>query len=51
VLTVSAVDGDRGQPNPIVYSLRSGNENGKFLLESSTGDIRVAAPVDRDVEG
>jgi len=35
--------------NDILYSLVSGNEDGAFLL--STGEIRVAGPIDRDARG
>uniref|UniRef100_H2YCE5 Cadherin domain-containing protein n=1 Tax=Ciona savignyi TaxID=51511 RepID=H2YCE5_CIOSA len=50
VVTISAVDGDRGRPNDVVYSFVSGNNDGKFLLDSS-GDVRVASRIDRDVIG
>lgn len=49
ILTVKAVDGDRGRPNRIVYSIKSGS--GKFLLDSSTGEVRVAKLIDRDELG
>uniref|UniRef100_UPI00089DBBBA cadherin-23-like n=1 Tax=Ciona intestinalis TaxID=7719 RepID=UPI00089DBBBA len=50
VVTISAIDGDRGQPNDVAYSIVSGNEDGKFSLDSS-GDVRVASRIDRDVIG
>uniref|UniRef100_F6RUV7 Cadherin-related family member 1 n=1 Tax=Ornithorhynchus anatinus TaxID=9258 RepID=F6RUV7_ORNAN len=40
VLAVAAMDGDRSQPNPILYSLVNGSE-GSFEINTSTGAISV----------
>ncbi len=50
VVTVSAVDGDETNPNHVVYSLVSGNEDGYFLLDH-LGQVRVASDIDRDQRG
>lgn len=37
VLSVSALTRDGGGPDPIIYRIVSGNEDGRFLLDSRTG--------------
>lgn len=37
VLSISALTKDGGGPDPIVYRIISGNEDGRFLLDSRTG--------------
>jgi len=51
VATVRAQDGDRGQPNDIVYSLVSGTGREMFGLDASTGQIRLSGRLDRDRPG
>lgn len=38
VLSVSALTRDGGGPDPVSYRIVSGNEDGRFLLESRTGE-------------
>ena len=45
---VRAIDHDRG--NTIVYSIISGNEAGKFAVNSSNGEITLAGELDRSIE-
>ncbi|XP_030078648.1 cadherin-87A [Drosophila hydei] len=47
VLTVQARDGDKGEPRKIVYDLLS-NPNDYFLLDSNSGELRTAKPLDRE---
>ncbi|XP_034489375.1 cadherin-87A-like, partial [Drosophila innubila] len=47
VLTVHARDGDTGEPRKIVYDLLS-NPNDYFLLDSHSGELRTAKPLDRE---
>ncbi|XP_062126234.1 cadherin-87A [Drosophila sulfurigaster albostrigata] len=47
VLTVHARDGDTGEPRKIVYDLLS-NPNDYFLLNSQSGELRTAKPLDRE---
>ena len=51
VVAVRAVDGDSKNPNDVVYTLVAGNDQGKFLLDTAVGDIRVADRIDRDDPG
>lgn len=37
VLSVSALTRDGGGPDPVVYRIVSGNEDGRFLLDARTG--------------
>lgn len=39
VLSVSALTRDGGGPDPIAYRIVSGNEDGRFLLDSHSGDF------------
>ncbi|XP_059478412.1 cadherin-87A [Neocloeon triangulifer] len=47
VLTVSARDGDRGRPRHVSYELVT-NPDDYFLLDSNTGELRIAKPLDRE---
>uniref|UniRef100_A0A1B6L3B2 Cadherin domain-containing protein n=1 Tax=Graphocephala atropunctata TaxID=36148 RepID=A0A1B6L3B2_9HEMI len=47
VMTVQARDGDRGQPRKIYYELVT-NPLDYFLLDSTTGELRTAKPLDRE---
>ncbi|XP_030594549.1 protocadherin Fat 2 isoform X2 [Archocentrus centrarchus] len=49
VLSVSALTRDGGGPDPIVYRIISGNEDGRFLLDSRTGLMTLVAPLDFEV--
>lgn len=39
VLSVSGFTHDGGGPDPVAYRIVSGNEDGRFLLDSRTGDV------------
>nr|UZM07820.1 cadherin 1 [Geocoris pallidipennis] len=47
VMTVHAKDGDKGVPRKIVYDLLT-NPLDYFLLDSETGELRTAKPLDRE---
>ncbi|XP_062249993.1 protocadherin Fat 2 isoform X1 [Platichthys flesus] len=49
VLSVSALTTDGGGPDPVVYRIVSGNEDGRFLLDSRTGLLTLIAPLDFEV--
>ncbi|XP_075961283.1 protocadherin Fat 2 [Anarhichas minor] len=49
VLSVSALTRDGGGPDPIVYRIASGNEEGRFLLDTRTGLLTLVAPLDFEV--
>ncbi|KAE8286342.1 Protocadherin Fat 2 FAT tumor suppressor-like protein 2 Precursor [Larimichthys crocea] len=49
VLSVSALTRDGGGPDPIGYRIVSGNEDGRFLLDSQTGLMTLVAPLDFEV--
>ncbi|XP_035505640.2 protocadherin Fat 2 isoform X2 [Scophthalmus maximus] len=49
VLSVSAFSTDGGAPDPIAYRIVSGNDAGRFLLDSRTGVLTLAAPLDFEV--
>ena len=44
VATVTATDPDAGVNGEIVYSITGGNANGDFLIDKTSGDIRLAWP-------
>lgn len=47
VMTIQARDGDRGQPRNIHYDLVN-NPMDYFLLDSKTGQLRTARPLDKE---
>ncbi|GAB0095360.1 Cadherin-87A [Sergentomyia squamirostris] len=47
VMTIQARDGDRGQPRKILYELVS-NPMDYFLLDSKSGELRTAKPLDKE---
>uniref|UniRef100_A0A669EL52 FAT atypical cadherin 2 n=1 Tax=Oreochromis niloticus TaxID=8128 RepID=A0A669EL52_ORENI len=49
VLSVSALTRDSSSPDPIVYRIISGNEDGRFQLDSQTGLVTLVAPLDFEV--
>nr|XP_046262776.1 protocadherin Fat 2 isoform X2 [Scatophagus argus] len=49
VVSVSALTRDGGGPDPISYHIVSGNEDRRFLLDSSTGLLTLNAPLDFEV--
>ncbi|XP_039976098.1 protocadherin Fat 2 [Xiphias gladius] len=49
VLSVSALTRDGGGPDPLVYRIVSGNDDGRFLLDSRTGLLTLTAPLDFEV--
>ncbi|XP_058504924.1 protocadherin Fat 2 isoform X2 [Solea solea] len=49
VLSVSALSSDGSGPNPVVYQIVSGNEDGRFLLDPRTGLLSLNAPLDFEV--
>nr|XP_020449665.1 protocadherin Fat 2 [Monopterus albus] len=48
VLSMSALTRDGG-PNLVVYRIMSGNQDGRFLLDSRTGLLNLIAPLDFEV--
>uniref|UniRef100_A0A3P9B854 FAT atypical cadherin 2 n=1 Tax=Maylandia zebra TaxID=106582 RepID=A0A3P9B854_9CICH len=51
VLSVSALTRDSSSPDPIVYRIISGNEDGRFQLDSRTLDFEVSREYYLSVEG
>ncbi|KAF7651331.1 hypothetical protein LDENG_00112250, partial [Lucifuga dentata] len=49
VLSVSALTRDGRGPDPIVYRIASGNDDGRFLLDPRTGLMTLATPLDFEV--
>ncbi|KAF3694240.1 Protocadherin Fat 2 FAT tumor suppressor -like protein 2 Precursor [Channa argus] len=49
VLSVSALTRDGGGPDPVMYRIVSGNEDGQFQLDSQTGLLTLIAPLDFEV--
>ncbi|XP_029969880.1 cadherin-related family member 5 [Salarias fasciatus] len=43
---IRAEDGDRGIDSPLIYSILSGDDQGRFVINSRTGDIRLTRAVD-----
>ncbi|XP_035520778.1 cadherin-related family member 5 [Morone saxatilis] len=38
---IHAVDGDRGLSSPVSYSILSGDDDGRFLMDSKTGEVKL----------
>ncbi|KAK2848765.1 hypothetical protein Q5P01_008599 [Channa striata] len=49
VLSVSALTRDGGGPDPVLYRIVSGNEDGQFRLDSRTGLLTLISPLDYEV--
>ncbi|KAI5746071.1 hypothetical protein M8J76_016948 [Diaphorina citri] len=49
--TIKAATSDSDQSNPIRYTIHSGDPEGYFTLDSTTGVIRTAATLDHEVTG
>ncbi|XP_022067919.2 cadherin-related family member 5 isoform X2 [Acanthochromis polyacanthus] len=43
---IRAEDGDRGIDAPLIYSILSGEDQGRFVINNRTGEIRLTRPVD-----
>jgi protocadherin-16/23 len=48
ITTVKATDADTGDNGNVIYSIMSGNTDGKFSLDSTTGQLSCS-PLDREV--
>ncbi|XP_070686627.1 cadherin-related family member 5 [Pempheris klunzingeri] len=42
---IHAVDGDRGLISPLSYAILSGDDDGRFLMDSVTGEVRLIQAV------
>ncbi|KAM4622175.1 protocadherin Fat 2 [Polymixia lowei] len=51
VLSVSALTRDGGGPDPILYSIVSGNDDGRFLLDPQTGLLTLHQALDFELCG
>jgi protocadherin-16/23 len=51
VVRVAATDRDIGRNSRIVFDITSGNEEGLFVLDSSSGVLALARPLDRERTG
>uniref|UniRef100_A0A3P8RV15 FAT atypical cadherin 2 n=1 Tax=Amphiprion percula TaxID=161767 RepID=A0A3P8RV15_AMPPE len=49
VLSVSALTRDGGGPDPVMYRIISGNDKGRFRLDSRSGLLTLIAPLDFEV--
>ncbi|MFT7814908.1 cadherin-related family member 5-like [Arapaima gigas] len=43
---IHAVDGDKGLKTPLLYSILSGADNGRFHIDNETGEIMLTRPVE-----
>ncbi|CAN9508392.1 unnamed protein product [Ophioblennius macclurei] len=43
---IRAEDGDRGIDSPLIYSILSGDDHGRFVINNRTGDIMLTRAVD-----
>ncbi|XP_029350689.1 cadherin-related family member 5 [Echeneis naucrates] len=43
---IRAEDGDRGIDTPLVYSILSGDDQGRFVINNRTGELRLTRSVD-----
>ena len=48
VVTISALDDDAGSNGTVTYRIKSGNDDGKFLLDGQTGLLTLAGSLDRE---
>ncbi|XP_068163236.1 cadherin-related family member 5 isoform X2 [Antennarius striatus] len=44
---IRAQDGDRGIDTPLLYSILSGDDHGRFVMNNRTGGVRLTRPVNR----
>ncbi|XP_019126719.2 cadherin-related family member 5 [Larimichthys crocea] len=42
---IRAEDGDRGINTPLIYTILSGDDQGRFVINNSTGEIRLTRPL------
>lgn len=42
---IHAVDGDRGLSSPVSYAILSGDDDGRFLMDRQTGEVRLTRGV------
>ena len=49
VLTVEATDADEGSNAEVTFSIRDGNAEGAFKIDSQSGEIRTAQLLDREL--
>ena len=50
VLPIHCNDADSGQNQVVTYTITSGNDDGKFALDTATGQITLASTLDYDLE-
>ncbi|XP_036374401.1 cadherin-10-like [Megalops cyprinoides] len=43
---IHAEDGDRGLRTPLLYTILSGGDNGRFLIDNETGEVLLTRPVE-----
>ncbi|XP_077049934.1 uncharacterized protein LOC143696916 isoform X2 [Siphateles boraxobius] len=43
---IQALDGDEGLRTPVVYSILSGADNGRFVIDSSSGEVKLTRRVE-----
>ncbi|XP_044198543.1 cadherin-related family member 5 [Thunnus albacares] len=43
---IRAEDGDRGLDSPLIYTILSGGDQGRFVIDDQTGEIRLTRAVD-----
>ena len=49
VVTVSATDADSGNNGEVRYSISSGNLDDSFSIDEASGEIKIAADIDREM--
>ncbi|XP_041693532.2 cadherin-related family member 5-like isoform X2 [Coregonus clupeaformis] len=47
---INAVDGDRGLSSPLSYSILSGADNGRFVMDELTGEVRLMKGVENRLQ-
>ncbi|XP_010888717.2 cadherin-related family member 5 isoform X2 [Esox lucius] len=47
---INAVDGDRGLSSPVSYSILSGADNGRFVMDELTGEMRLIRGVENRLQ-
>ncbi|XP_068459926.1 cadherin-related family member 5 [Clinocottus analis] len=43
---IHAVDGDRGIRSPLSYAILSGNDDGRFLMDRATGEVKLICVIE-----